>query len=312
MTRIVIGKLLADYCGGEKCYYYPNPGNGGDSLIAVATYQMFDAQEIEYETIDIRREFNAEGKVVVYSGGGNLVRRGLHARDFILRHHQKAKRLIVLPHTIDDHQDLIRNLADNVVVIAREKRTYEFLQNNARGAEIFISEDMALGLDVDLLLGAQPKSVFRSLARRLVNGGVQEKGSQRPARIAKRLYARALELRCTVSPRTSTSLDAFRKDVEGRDFKKPAGNIDLSYVYSYGTHSREAVYTSAYDFLRFIDRYTTVNTDRLHVCIGAALLGKYVNFYANDYYKCEEIYEYSLRRFPNVSWRGAAIPADIR
>jgi exopolysaccharide biosynthesis predicted pyruvyltransferase EpsI len=59
------------------------------------------------------------------------------------------------------------------------------------------------------------------------------------------------------------------------------------------------------DILSVINKYNIVNTNRLHVCIGAALLGKQVNFYPNSYYKNESIFLMSLKdKFPNVRWCG--------
>lgn len=54
-------------------------------------------------------------------------------------------------------------------------------------------------------------------------------------------------------------------------------------------------------FLREISRYETIYTNRLHVCIGAALLGRRVHFFPNDYFKNEMVFEASMKpNYPNV------------
>ena len=59
------------------------------------------------------------------------------------------------------------------------------------------------------------------------------------------------------------------------------------------------------DILSIINKYEVVSTNRLHVCIGAALLNKEVNLYPNSYYKNESIYLMSLKdKFPKVKWCG--------
>lgn len=59
-------------------------------------------------------------------------------------------------------------------------------------------------------------------------------------------------------------------------------------------------------FIEAIDQFETIHTNRLHVGIASALLGKKVNLYANDYFKIRAIYESSIKPyFPNVTFRDA-------
>jgi exopolysaccharide biosynthesis predicted pyruvyltransferase EpsI len=62
-------------------------------------------------------------------------------------------------------------------------------------------------------------------------------------------------------------------------------------------------HTGAQHLLRYIDLYDEVGTNRLHVAIGAALLGKRVRFHPNSYFKNRAVYEFSMAdRFPDVEW----------
>ncbi len=88
-------------------------------------------------------------------------------------------------------------------------------------------------------------------------------------------------------------LNAFREDDEKFLLKKPANNIDVS--------KRGSQSTPLDEFIKILGAYKTINTDRLHVCIGSAMLGKQVNFYPNSYYKNKAIYEYSIKdKYPKV------------
>jgi exopolysaccharide biosynthesis predicted pyruvyltransferase EpsI len=49
-------------------------------------------------------------------------------------------------------------------------------------------------------------------------------------------------------------------------------------------------------------KYKKIDTDRLHVAIGATLLEKKVTLFPNSYYKNKAVYDYSLRKFPNISF----------
>ena len=99
-----------------------------------------------------------------------------------------------------------------------------------------------------------------------------------------RPYRRRGDGRLTVY-RTDTEL--ARKDI-------PAENDDIS-VTCYGLDH----------WLWTIARYDTITTDRAHVMIAAAMLGKRVEYHGTNYHKVPAIAEYSLQGFP-VSKTGTA------
>lgn len=91
--------------------------------------------------------------------------------------------------------------------------------------------------------------------------------------------------------RTSPSRDLFvclRVDVE-KSFsgRVPKSNFDLSNSGKDDSDPQE--------FLRYIDQYQRVITDRLHVAIGAALLGKEVKIVGNSYFKIRAIFDSSIK-----------------
>lgn len=80
----------------------------------------------------------------------------------------------------------------------------------------------------------------------------------------------------------------FRIDNEARPhgFAQLPGNYDLS---ADGSHLSNPM-----EFLRHLDRYETVATDRLHIAIGAAILGKTVLIATGNYFKIRAIYDTSV------------------
>ena len=56
------------------------------------------------------------------------------------------------------------------------------------------------------------------------------------------------------------------------------------------------------DFVGLIETAHRVYTDRLHVAILAAILGKETTLYSNLYFKNKAVYEYSLSNFSNVKF----------
>jgi exopolysaccharide biosynthesis predicted pyruvyltransferase EpsI len=108
-----------------------------------------------------------------------------------------------------------------------------------------------------------------------------------------------------LEPGERGTLNAFRKDIESSNRFPRRNSIDLATLFSHGTDSERVAFYSTRRILKVINHYRTVRTDRLHICIAAAKLGKKVEFFPNNYYKCEAVYQYSIRdRFPNVHWMG--------
>jgi exopolysaccharide biosynthesis predicted pyruvyltransferase EpsI len=91
-------------------------------------------------------------------------------------------------------------------------------------------------------------------------------------------------------------LNAFRSDRESILSVSLKLNNDLSYN-GYATKPLD-------EFISILQGYDQINTDRLHVAIGAALLGKKVKLFPNSYYKNKAVFEYSLSRFHDVSFVG--------
>ena len=100
-------------------------------------------------------------------------------------------------------------------------------------------------------------------------------------------------------------LDAFRIDAESGGRPLPPGNLDLSDLLELRSYRRRAMDISAAWLLGCLRGYRLVRTDRLHVCIAAALLGIDVEFHANSYFKCQAIWNHSLKgSFPSIRWMG--------
>lgn len=102
-------------------------------------------------------------------------------------------------------------------------------------------------------------------------------------------------------------LNAYRTDGESALGALPADNVDISVTCA-----------TLDEWLWTIARHETIYTDRAHVIIGAALLGKRVNYWGNSYHKVDGIVEYALRSFPvdrvavDVGRTGSSTPSGMR
>ena len=281
--------FLNQFAGsGEDILYVSNPGNAGDSLIAAATFQALRAAGLRWRLVDHR---NLDAKttkdaLVLYAGGGNLVRYYPDARRFIAAHHRGAGRLVLLPHTIDGHEDLLAELGPNVDLIARDRRSFRHIRAHAPGARHHLMHDIALYLDI----------------------GELRSGPLRPAapptmRAAARLAFQGWRRLRKRRPPAGRVLNAFRTDREATGIERPTGNFDLSSLYSGWAAPEVFARIAARDFLAIAERYDEIRTNRLHVGIAGALLGKRVILHDNSYGKNRAIWEHSLAgRFSNVEW----------
>jgi exopolysaccharide biosynthesis predicted pyruvyltransferase EpsI len=98
-------------------------------------------------------------------------------------------------------------------------------------------------------------------------------------------------------------LNALRMDVEETAIDIPRSNIDLSNAFAADDMSPASSLHATYWTMRFVDRFEGVRTNRLHIGIMSAMLGKQVQLLDNSYGKVRDVFNHSLRdRFANVQW----------
>lgn len=285
MEKINIHDYLKQYLD-EEVIYVPNRGNAGDSLITHAANQVLDKVGINFQEGDINSIY--EGRVVFYGGGGNLVPLYKNALRFIEKNYDKVKRLVILPHTIQAYPEMLSGLGGNVDLICRENESYHYVLQHVTKANVFKSDDLVFDLDVDKTIIDGDK-IFK------VNDQFFYRNLKR--RIRSSVYGIKNIL-------TSDILYSFRTDVEKTDISIPWNNIDVSQAFATDNASRLYSHEASYRVLKYIDKFKTVNTNRLHVSIAGALLGKQVNFYNNSYNKNYSIYDFSMREnYKNVTFQ---------
>jgi exopolysaccharide biosynthesis predicted pyruvyltransferase EpsI len=288
VEKIALGDWLKSSAGGQVVHWYPNPGNAGDSLIAAATESVFRKQGLDFQTICDPGSFDSRGKFVCYGGGGNLISHYEKARWFLQKHHESAARLVILPHTVEGNEDLLATLSSRVTIICREHISYAYCHAAAPYADVLAADDLALSLDPQYL--SRLKVISSALAERQAYASFR------------RIFRDFLK-----SFHGETELTAWRSGPERHPERKEPPQGDLSKMFSLnaiGVPSKSRTLNkfrlSAYFFLRSIEQFSLIRTDRLHLAIGAAILGKEVELYGNSYYKNRAVYDFSLKSLPNV------------
>ncbi len=297
--------LIEDYLSSIKgldLVYVPNPGNGGDSIIASGTYLAFDKVGLEY-TLFKEGLTDVKNSILIYGGGGNLVRPTTFSARFIGRYHRQPKRFVLLPHTIKEVDALLGDMGSNVDLICREPRSYEYAKTKAPKANVFLARDMAFALDARAFLKTHEAKLPYHIPGYILKRYLQKQLTPSWTEFGRMLtYERRYSE--AQSKIINGELQAFRLDGESaQNGKMPPHNIDLSDTFTFGATTREAADLTTYLLLSILNQCKTVHTDRLHIAIAAALLGINVDLHANNYFKIREIYLYSLAgKYPNVNW----------
>lgn len=297
--RIQIEDYLRQF-GSQKVLYTPNPGNGGDCVIAAATYQVFDRVGLNY-TVVRPSLLDARDQIVIYSGGGNLVKPTTFSCKYVSQHHQQAKKFIILPHTIKEVDQLLGEFGSNVDIVCRELPTYEYVKQKATRANVFLDHDMAFNFDVNAFLAGKPYR-RQSYPGYLIDRYLLRKSVPSWTNFLRSWHADATRemIRNAVK---GDSFNCFRLDGESKGNPLPPDNFDLSVLYEYGTENPQTAGLGAQSVFNTLKQFSTIHTDRLHMAVSGALLGLTVHFHANNYYKCRAVYEFSIRdRYPNVIW----------
>lgn len=302
MSMSAVKQVLNSLPKNEVIYYRANPGNAGDSLIASGTFKLFREVGLNVKILENLSDFDATDKIVIYGGGGSFVSIYPVTRDFFLRHHKLAKQIILLPHTITENEDILKEFGSNVTLFARERVSYEHIKAHALNANLFLDHDLALQLNSDDVLKSSEINLPGALCLKVIYKLCKNNKVSHVPSIKKMFDNSLFEIKSYIF-KDKKSANFFREDLESLSGKVPEDNADLSKIYEYGTQNEYLTQYATKKLMKYINQFSEIRTDRLHVCVAAALLNKQVKFYPNSYFKCHAVYEFSLKeRFKNIEF----------
>jgi exopolysaccharide biosynthesis predicted pyruvyltransferase EpsI len=288
----LLGRLLREFAArADDLCYVPNSGNAGDALIASGTWQLFDNIGLRPRVVSAAQV--PKGASAIYAGGGNLTPYYQDCARF-LEHCMSVdvREAVVLPHTIRGHAKLLQQLDERFTLICRDQISLEWCTATAPAATTMFAHDLALLLDV------------RSLPRRC-RGPVSFIVLIIALIRARRLnsYLRWSRYARRVQPADGV-LKVFRADAEALD--SHAGNKlqDISGAYLSEFFDRIESDFVTRDLLDLVGRADFVVTNRLHIGIAGALLGKHVQLYDNAYGKNHDVYRSSLEKCSLIKFYG--------
>lgn len=261
-------------------------------MICAATWQVFDRTHLTSQVSAQNRDGSG---AFIFGGGGILVplyESGARVLQEALA--GSYERIVILPHTLRGHPELLSLFDQRVHVFCRDLPSLELANKHAPAAHLYLADDLALALDVEAALNPSwSKSSWSSLMAR---APLFIKSRRR-----KRLR-RWVQGTAQIRPQ-SDALRLMRADVESIFAEENPQSLDLSGLYLSKFKNRIEAEWITRDFLRVLRLASRIETDRLHVSVAGSLLGKHVLMHDNSYGKNRAIYELSMRdRFSKLEW----------
>ena len=258
--------------------FKPNAGNGGDAVIALATIQLFQKHNLEWQFYT--PENYKTCKTLVYGGGGGLLKQYTAAANFISAHSHDVTSFTLLPHSVSGHDRLLETMDNRFHLFARETYTYQHLKQTASPAHIYLSHDLALNLDLSQLTLPEKTPFFMQ---------------GQPAHYNLHWLRRQCSLLSYFKQDNEIAL-FFRKDSEAKDSNlRHPNSIDLSHLVKGRLTNEIQIQAIATTFVSLINRCKHIKTDRLHIGIVAGLCQIPCDLYPGNNFKIEGIYEHSLK-----------------
>lgn len=282
----VMGKIIKQRVAGRSAAYFTNPGNLGDALIEAGSLAFLKQNGVSYRLQNSRklRELHAKHYKLAYAKGLSLrvLSGGLHRK---------------YPLTLRD----VAKQHDVAIVCGSGG-----FANQARVAMQIV--ELCAEWFADVIVLPTTYSIAPELPKHVLLFARDRYESLTTIPAATFCHDMAFYLEPPVIAPERRVGYHIRTDVESSgELPLPRENLDVS---------AEGTELDPIDRLfGEVGKSEQIVTDRLHVCIAAALLGRRVYLFRGNYFKIEAIYKSSLQPcFPNVSlldhWQ--QLPAEVR
>ena len=212
-------------------------------------------------------------------------------------------KLQIIKHEEIVHDKIIFYAGGGNLVEGKYKNAYHFINNNFRqNREIILLPHTVHGYD-ELLLSAKNLTIFCREKTSYQNLSAIGFPSERLFLTHDMAFQLSkMEFQDYLMNGKGTA-NCYRTDKESaRPFDMPNDNRDISLSWNGELwHRPDFAKNVTHSLASYLSAFETVKTDRLHVAILAAIIGKKVVLYPNNYFKIKAVFEYSIKEaFDNV------------
>ena len=241
-------------------------GNRGDGLIQEGTRTLLRKCGITHKEFSFPQD--ARGEILLISGCGFFSHNWDSGVKYVQRYLDDFDRIYILPASFDVAAEKIKsflaNLSKKVFIYCRERYSYDAVKNI-----VPLPQNVFLDKDMEFYMDY---SVWKKEGKGILMAFRKDQETNK--KISYRLPIMFHKMRTLFLP-DGSNIDVMR------------GTCDE--------------WETA---LESISKFEKIYTDRVHVAITAALLGKKTYIYPNANHIVKGVYEYSLAHLPNVFWRG--------
>ena len=284
-----------------------NDGNLGDVIIAEAQYQLFSSLGLKYSILDLQStnfDNQSQYSVCVYSGGGRFNGVYDYKKAMTVFESKYFKKIIILPHSFFNCEDLFKVLDERFIVFCREERSYNYCVSMNKKAKFILSHDMAFNIDYKLI-SSEPILIYKTSMSFNRQYSIRLYESYCYFMITSNKIKRAINekviiLRNGLKLGLMLRIDVESNLSENEKDRYLASSVDLSAFGWISCSDAGLVKALSLLFIQSLNYFDTIITDRLHIGIAAALLGKKIYMLNNNYGKLSGVYKQSMRDFPNV------------
>lgn len=275
--------------------FLPNLGNLGDILISYAEMQFFDTYKMKYNIADIKNLNLYDNKYnLVYGGGGiwNSLYKNVYKDFFDCFTSKYLNKCIILPSSFYDCDEVLNLFDERFIVFCREQQSLDYCISKNKKAKFILADDMAVNANLEPL---QSKTLSKMS---LVNYDIDIN----KLNILYSQYNQVINTAINQLKKIDNYYVGYllRTDKEKAISLKNDLAIDLSSIAGSRARDNALNILLCRVFLSVIEQFEVIVTDRLHVGIAAAKLGKQVLLIDNSYKKISNVYYKSLTNFKNV------------
>ncbi|GAN69217.1 polysaccharide pyruvyl transferase family protein [Acetobacter orleanensis] len=256
----------------HNAVFYPGYGNLGDALIAVGTADLFDDLDWAPEHIYGSHKGVLSGHSHVVMGGGGGWVKGLWE--------------------------------------GYREQTLEFLRN---GGQMLILPSSFAGFGAEFVPYADQLLIFcreQWSYKELLQQGMPEERVFLCSDLA--FYTKEHHFSDLDRKGHYPLLKILRRDEESACKNRPRDSVDLPLLFN---GIQWAKLDECLPPLRavagIIGQFECVETDRLHMAILSTLLGRIVTVEPSNYFKIKGVFEYTLHRFPTVSFQETVVDQPV-
>ena len=284
----------------DNYYFWTNPGNLGDMLINYAEIQLLSRLNVNFVVNMTSRQIDHPFNLIL-GGGGRFISPYMCGRDtYELLKSPNLKSCIMLSASIFGCDDLLDLFDERFTILCREARSFEYCIRRNNRARFVHANDMAFYINISKVNFTRPTT---EAMQELTNETETYLGYQyqRYTTAMSRVWSSTRDAAYTYKGKTVAFY--FRNDNEKQTYSEFTDffhGFDLPLIVWADNERIGNIGIWCRIFLAIIDSTDIIVTDRLHVGIGAFLMGKTAYIYDNNYGKVSGVFNTTLGCFDNV------------